>query len=312
VRSLRFLALLAAVLLAACSLFRQAPQDGGRFYTWVDAEGRLHTQALAAPAAAPAPVATAASGAAPALAPAVPATAKGAKAAEERPDLFAPDAEFVDSTVLESHHFNMENKKKFGMITDASGRSFPVYYARGEGIQDNEDAVPAPVPANQAQAVEQGGVTWPLPVQCCAALLGATGAPELMQFRHPYHLQVPLASCVSDGACKPPLLGLPKQGKARALRLYSYINSVHCKSCLQWPLIVVLDKKFQPRRAYVADLGGYKPESWYGFASFHFDFDISGADDAYLMLVQSNRALSYKNKRYQGSDKGEIAFALIP
>jgi len=332
--SRRVLSWLMPLALVACSHLGSSAGQPGRFYTVVDAQGRLQTLPLpVAPVSAAAPavpvVAPAESPDArlPVSLPSVLVVPAGVLAAatggpglqeavpDDRPDLFAPDDAFVDSTVLEAHKFNMQNKKKFGFMTDATGHMYPVYFERDEGTEQQAEAVQAPVvTANVATAVQQGSSNWPAGQAvniCCSALAAAADDQFGLVAKRAYHVHLPAPDC-SGAACKPVVFSLPKHPKEHVLRLYSYLSSLSCRVCLQWPTVVVLDHKYQPLRAYVANLGGYKAENWLDYASFHFDVDISDADDAFLMLVQSKGALTYKNKHYQGSDKGEIAFALIP
>jgi hypothetical protein len=301
---------LMATALVACGHLGSAG-GSGRYYSWVDAEGKMHSQRLPdSPGAVPAPAA-----AVPGPAVAVPVVpAAEAPAPAQQADVFAPDDSFVDSDVLEQNHFDMSKKKKFGMVTDASGRSFPVYYERGEGLGLPDRLAAPPVePVNMAAAL--AAEQWPLPAglldSCCTALLQKDHTELGLTAGRSYDLRMPLG-CGSVAACHPVVLELPKRKGDYTLRLYSYLESRRCKVCLQWPAVVVLDRKQRPLRAYAAELGGFMPESWHGYASFHFDFNISANDDAYLMLLQSERPLSYQSKHYTASDKGEIAFALIP
>jgi hypothetical protein len=234
-------------------------------------------------------------------------------------ELFAPDEAFVDSEVLEGKHFNLDDKKKFGQVPDASGQLRTVYFASGEGapLAPSEEASALPdiypvVPLLPDEA------DWPLRslADCCQALLTREKTHPALELNRSYRAALPDMACLVAGSCEPVVLALrggrlDNRKRDYVLRMRSFLSSLACGKCVQWLTVVVLDEKSLPRRAYQANLSGYRPESWHGYASFGYDLAIH-EDDAYLLLLAGARGhAEYAGKSYTVVDKGEVAFTLI-
>jgi hypothetical protein len=232
-------------------------------------------------------------------------------------ELFAPDEAFIDSTELERKHFNLDDKKKFGQVADVTGQLRTVYFDSGEGaVAPAAPALPDIYPVVPVMPGESG---WPLPdlqQACCRALAGKEKKAAALELNRSYSTRLPSVACLADNSCKPMLLALDgkqlaERKRDRLLRMRSFLSSPSCSKCVQWLTVVVLDGKAVPRRAYHAPLGGYRPETWHGYASFGYDLAIH-PDDAYLLLLADEKGPAmFAGKSYTVVDKGEIAFTLI-
>lgn len=310
-----FIVLALTAGMAGCQLLpggahKSAPGNT-RYYTWVDSQGHLQSQqiagepALASHTPAAGKVADSAHGGAD--------TAKGVQPAAVDPadKVFAPDDAYVDSTVLESHHFNMDGKKRFGVVAEANGRSFPVDFPDPSATRQPE-TLPPPIDAALATPSFPADNDWPVKGPCCADQVNALGVPEALKVNHSYWVQLPGGDCRQGVVCEGVVLALPtKRKEGYALRLVSFLSNLKCKRCMQWPEVIILDRNYQPLRAVTAGLTGYDSGSYMTYGSFHMDIMIEPSEDAFVYLPSTAAELSFNNRQYKAGDRGEIAFAVM-